>query len=192
MNMPSLQVHQTNASIGINYYQPNMKIQQPKANMHIEQPAATLDIHYRKSELNIDQSEAFADVGQKSAARRTREWAEQAKQMLSAGVARRAREGDQMMQIENGANAFAQISKQKSNPPIKEIGIGFLPKTPFRVKIDYDPGEVDVNFTPHKPRIDVTANKPIIQHESWRAEIYLQQKESFDLEFVNLQMDKYV
>ncbi len=192
MNMPYLQVNQTGGQLGINYYQPNMKIQQPQADMRIEQPAAILDINFKKSELHIDQTEAFADVDQKSAARRTREWAEQAKQMLAQGVARRAREGDQMMKIENGGGAVAQISKQKSNPPMKEIGIGYLPKTHFRVKIDYNPGEVDINVTPNKPRIDVTPNKPTIQHENWRADIYLQQKDSFDLEIANFQMDKYV
>lgn len=192
MNMPYLQVNRTDARLGINYHQPNMKIQQPQADLQIEQPAAELQINYKKSELNIDQTEAFADVDQKSPARRTKEWAEQARQLLSEGVSRRAREGAQMMKIENGSGAIAQISKQNSNPPMKEIGIGYLPKTHFRVNIDYDPGEVDVNFTPNKPRIDAKANKPIIQHENWKAEIYLQQKDSFDLEIANFHMDKYV
>ncbi|MFC5735389.1 DUF6470 family protein [Cytobacillus gottheilii] len=192
MNMPSLQVHQISAQLGINIYQPTMKMQQPQADMRIEQPAATLEINYKKSKLNIDQTEAFADIDQKSAARRTREWAEQGKQMLAQGVARRAREGDQMMMIENGSDAIARISKQNTSPPLKEIGLGFLPKTPFRVKIDYDPGNVDVNFTSSKPRIDVTANKPIMQHENWKADPYLRQKDSFEIEVVNFRMDQYV
>ncbi|WP_080843989.1 DUF6470 family protein [Cytobacillus gottheilii] len=192
MNMPSLQVHQISAKLGINIYQPTMKIQQSQAEMRIEQPAAKLEINYKKSKLNIDQTEAFADVDQKSAARRTREWAEQSKQMLAQGVARRAREGEQMMKIENGGDAIARISKQNSSPPMKEIGIGYLPKTPFRVKIDYDPGDVDVNFTSFKPRIDVTTNKPVMQHENWSADPYLKQKNSFKLEVVNFHMDEYV
>ncbi|WP_370223782.1 DUF6470 family protein [Cytobacillus sp.] len=192
MNMPYLQTHITSAQLGINYSRPDMKMKQPQADLQIKQPAADLEISYEPSSLSIDQSEALADVDRKGPLRRTKEWVEQARQVLAEGVAKRARQGDQMMEIEHGGGAIARISRENSNPPMKEIGFGFLPKTPFRVKLDYDPGKVDIEFTPNKPVIDSKANKPIIEHENWKAEIYIKQKDSIDFELKNFKIDQYV
>ncbi|MDQ0269091.1 DUF6470 family protein [Cytobacillus purgationiresistens] len=192
MSMPYLEAHIRNAQIGIQYDQPNMKIKQPQADLRIQQPAAEVKISREASSLHIDQSEARADGDIKGTSRRVQEWAEKAKHTLTEGVARRVRQGDQMMKIENGGGAIPRIAKENGQPAPKSIGIGFIPKSHFRVQIDYDPGKVDIEVIPHEPIIDAQINKPIIDHENWKANIYLQQKESVSFELKNFNVDEYI
>lgn len=190
--MPYLETTIRNAQIGIQYDQPNLKMKQPQADLRIQQPAADLKISHEASKLYIDQSEALADVDYKGTGRRVKEWAEQAQVTATEGIARRVSEGDAMMKIENGAGVIPQIAKQYSKSPIKSPSIGYLPKTHFRVNIDYDPGSVEVDVQRNDPIIDARINKPVIDHEYWRANVYLQEKESLSFELKNFNVDEYI
>ncbi|MGX1429616.1 uncharacterized protein DUF6470 [Cytobacillus horneckiae] len=190
--MPYLETTIRNAQIGIQYDQPNLKMKQPQADLRIQQPAADLKISHEASKLYIDQSEALADVDYKGTGRRVKEWAEQAQVTATEGIARRVSEGDAMMKIENGAGVIPQIAKQYSQSPIKSPSIGYLPKTHFRVNIDYDPGSVEVDVQRNDPIIDARINKPVIDHEYWRANVYLQEKESLSFELKNFNVDEYI
>lgn len=192
MHTPYLEITTKQAQLGINYYQPVMKIKQSQADVSMHQPPAKLTISHEASRLFIDQSEARADLDNKGAGRRVAEAAEQAKMTALTGISRRVREGDAMMKIENGAGAIPQIAKQNSEPNQKTPGIGYLPKNHFRVQIDYDPGNVDVNVTPQTPAIDVSINRPQIAHENWQAQIYLQQKEAINFELRDFQVDQLI
>ena len=62
----------------------------------------------------------------KSVFRRSAENAQFGKQSVMEGIARRAQEGQQLVQIENGGNAIAEIAKQNGTPPPAQLGIRFV------------------------------------------------------------------
>ena len=63
-----------------------------------------------------------------------------------------------------GQNTIQQIAIQKFGPkPTNNINIKFIPSYDA-VKIQVDPGSIDINITPQKPKIDVQVNEPIIDY----------------------------
>lgn len=148
MKIPQLRLENTSAQIGIQTTKAVNEIEQPKADLSIEQPKGDLEIKTKKSKLTIDQTQARADVDLKSVFRRVEEFAQQGYQGLLEGIARRAQQGNELMQIENGGNPIASQAKQNSQNPLKEFGLAFIP-SPGSVKIDYVPARVEINYS-HK------------------------------------------
>lgn len=189
MNFPTINYTITNAELGLRHIRPEARIRQPQADLEITQPQADLQIKVTPSKLNIDQSEAFADMDYKGPLRRTREWVEKALQEYNSNVSRTAQQGDQMMRIENGGGAIPRIAKENGEPPLKEQGLGYLPKDRFRVKIDYQPAELEVKVTPREPIINSRMNKPIIDIPRWQVNHYMKQMPSVEFETVGQQVD---
>src|SRR5690625_6897682 len=77
-------------------------IQQPKATQEIRQPSADLSIQTRPGRLTIDQSQAWYDMGLKSAIVSRNDWAREGYQNVMEGIDRRRREGDEIRKSEHG------------------------------------------------------------------------------------------
>ena len=69
----------------------------------------------------------------KSIFRRSEEWAAEGERAIGEGMGRRAEEGSQLVKIEGGGNAIAQIAKANGSPS-KQFTIGVIPSF-FSVKI---------------------------------------------------------
>ncbi|MBU8905988.1 DUF6470 family protein [Desertibacillus haloalkaliphilus] len=179
MQVPSIQISTTNAKIGIQTNRPTLEIKQPHADVQIRQEHFDhVHISRRAAKLYIDQSEAFADAGLKSAMRVNEEAFEKGKQKALQYMAKVSQEGDRLMKIENGGGQIPQIAKANSDLMMKELGLGFVPSSPFKVKFNYDPGELSFNYRRSDPEINITKNDPIINIPKWQTDIYLQQKPS--------------
>ena len=160
MNIPQLQIQTTRGVLGLQITKPVQEIEQPKATQSIQQPAATLEISTTRSQLSIDTTENRADIDMKSVFRRSAENAQFGKQSLMDGIARRAQEGQQLVQIENGGNAIANIAKQNGTPPPAQLDIRFIGDR-SKLQMSITPGTTNINATQQKPIHDVQINKPI-------------------------------
>ena len=183
MRIPQIQIQTTNAQIGLTIPEPQQKIKQLPADMQIRQPAAELTIETTEGILQIDQTQVRADLGFYSLPDLARNAAQKGKEMILQGIARRAREGEQLGDIAHGNNAIASIAASKNeNRQQKELGIKFIPSY-GAVKLNYTPGNVDINVQPNEPQINVMIRKPVHDYTPGKVSVELLQKPSIEIDW---------
>lgn len=160
MNIPQLQIQTSRGILGLQIDKPIQEIEQPKATIHQEQPAAILEISNTRSQFSIDTTDVRADIDLRSVFKRNEEYAQLGKQGFMEGIARRAQEGQQLARIENGDNAIVEIAKQNTLLPPAPLGIRFVADR-TKIQMSFQPGTLEINATPQKPKYDVQVNKPI-------------------------------
>ena len=161
MKLDHIQIHTTDAKLALNISDPVQHIEQPRAKQHIEQPAATLEIHSTPAKLLIDSSQAYRDLGLYTPKEAVEVNAQKGKQKAMEGVARRASEGDQMMNIsKNSGDAIQRIAASKAIPAPPQMAITWKPSV-GAVKIHYQAGNLDINIQRHQPKIDIQIGKVV-------------------------------
>jgi hypothetical protein len=185
MNFPQIRLQSTPSSIGIKTTPGKLKVETPPPALDIQQPKAKMEIERRPSKLTIDQTEARADMDLKSVRRRIEDFAKQGYEDWLSGLARVAQDGDELMMIENGGNAIAAQAKRNSENPMYDFNIGWIPSA-GSVKIQYDPGEVNVKFEPQKVINNTQVVKPYINVSKAQVDISLQKYADLQIDFVNL------
>lgn len=166
MRLPQIQIQTTDIAIDLQIQKPIQKIKQPKATQTIEQPAAILDINTTRGRLKIDSSQARRDLGLIGPLESNEKWAREGMKLALEGAARRAKEGRQLMENagkDQGNSIIQNIAKQNHGPKRVPFNVKFVPSVDS-VKIEYIPGETDIQFTPQKPKIDAKVNKPIHEY----------------------------
>lgn len=163
MNIPQIQIQSTRGILDLQIIKPTQEIEQPKAGISMEQPAAILEISTTRSQLSIDTTEARAEIDLKSIARRISENAHRSKQVAMEGIGRRASEGQQLVNIQNGGNMIGELAKQNGTPPPAPLGIRFIGNK-SGVQMSFQQGTTTIQVTPQKPKVDVQVNKPIHQY----------------------------
>ncbi|KPB05648.1 DUF6470 family protein [Bacillus sp. CHD6a] len=185
MLFPQIRMQSTFAQTELQIQKPVQQIEQPSAELSIEQPKAELTMQRTPSRLTIDQTQARADMDLKSVGRRIEEAAQLGRQDWLEGIARVAQDGNELMRIEDGDGAIARQSKRNSEGPPKEFNIGWIPSH-FSVKIDYEPGRVDIDVQERKPVIDAKINKPFQEYTPGSAQVRLANYPSLEIDFENL------
>jgi Family of unknown function (DUF6470) len=183
MQIPQLRMQSTQAILGIEKSNSSIQIQQPQAQMELHQPKGEIEMKRIPPKLTIDQTEAWADMNLKSAIRRNKEAAGEGYQAWMQYLAKTAQEGSELMKIENGGGAIAAQAKRNGQLPKHELGLGFIP-SPFSVKFNYQPG--DVQITPHTYDVvsNIKAQKPIIHYQPGSVNYHLQQKNSLQFDIL--------
>lgn len=184
--MPQIRIESVKGQIGMKTIPANQSIEQPKAVVEIQQPPAELHIERRPSKLTIDQTKAWEDMNLKSTTRLIEGFAQEGRQQAMEGTARRAEEGDELMRIENGGNPIPSIAKRSSERPEASFNIGFIP-SPFSVKLHYEPSVLDIQWTRRDPIIRVEPQKPVVDYEPGKVDIYMEREPSLKIDFVNLE-----
>lgn len=182
MNIPQIRIQTTPAVTEMNTRQGQLTIEQPPGELQIEQPKAEMNISRVPGKLTIDQTQAREDVDLKSLKRRMEDAAQQGRQDMLTGIARRIQEGAELMKIENGFKSIQTIAKRKTDGEQKQFGLGFVPSA-GSVKIAYDPGSVEVQITPNKPKVNYTVNKPEINFQPGKVQIDMKQYSSVEINF---------
>lgn len=185
MQIPQIRMESQFAKIQINQTNAKLHIQQELPKMLMEQPPAEITIRTTPSRLSIDQTQAWEDMNLMSIRRRNQQFAAEGLRAGQEGIARIVREGNELMKIENGGNTIPVQAKRNYSPPMKELGIKFIPSH-FAVKIDYQPSEVHIDATPNKPKIQAQVQAPQFQYEPGRVETSLLQRNNLDISFVNI------
>lgn len=155
MKLDRVDIRTTDQKVDIHSTQAKLTMSSTKPQVKMEQPAATLEISTEAAKLQIDQSQAWRDMGLLTPLEAGDQAAQKGMQAVKEGTARRAREGEQMMHIENGGNAIAQIAKGKLGITPVRSAIKWIPSADA-VKSTYVPGNVDIRITPHEVQYDVT------------------------------------
>lgn len=191
MQLPRLELHNTFAKLGIEQRNATIHIRQPQADMSYNQPQPEVKMHKTKGKLTIDQTEAFADAGLKHPFRMTKEQFSRSKQKVLQSIGAKASEGDQLMKIEHqGLSVIPQIAKNKSEPPMKEFNIGFVPESTSKVKIHYQPSEIKIDVNLENFKLHVKPNKPIIKFNQGDLQIYLKQKANLRIQAVGANINQ--
>lgn len=185
MQLAQIRLQSTNAQINMSTTPAVQEIEQPQADLSIEQPKAELSIETTPGQLTIDQTKAREDVDLKSIGKRIEEFAQYGRQDWLSGLARMAQEGNSIMKIENGGNPIAEIGKSRSEGEQKQFNIGWIPSH-FSVKTNYTPAKVDIQVKVNQPIINSKINKPIHNYRPAKVNIEVGQKQSLNIDFVNL------
>jgi len=185
MLFPQIRLQSIFAKTELEIQKPVQQIEQPKAELSMEQPKAELTMRRTAGRLTIDQTQAREDMDLKSVGRRIEEAAQFGRQDWLAGLARVAQDGNEMMRIENGGGAIARQAKRNNEGQQKEFNIGWIPSH-FSVKIDYEPGKVDIDVQERKPIIDAKINKPVHDYTPGSAKVRLANHPSLEIDFENL------
>ncbi|MEM5016190.1 DUF6470 family protein [Metabacillus indicus] len=183
MNIPQIRLESRFAKIGIETVNAKLSIEQKPADLSIQQPKAELSIRTTPGKLTIDQSKAREDVDLKHISKRIEEAADMGRQDLLSGIARRIRQGDEQMRIENGGRPLTAQAKANSERPEKQFNIGFIPSH-FSVKLAYQPAEVKIDVKTNDPIIESTTNKPIMDYEAGDVNIHLAERNQLKIDFV--------
>nr|WP_315055769.1 DUF6470 family protein [uncultured Lysinibacillus sp.] len=186
MRLPQIQIQTTDIQMDLHIAKPQQHIEQPKATLHIEQPAAILEINTSRGILKIDSSQARRDIGMIGPLESSANYAEKGKQEVLKGIARRAREGNQLMDNagkDQGRAIIQNIAKQNHGPHRTPFNIKFVPSI-GSVKIDYTPGSTDVNIERREPIIDAKVNKPIYEYTPGKVTGTMIQRPDVDIDVI--------
>ncbi|MEB1806670.1 MAG: DUF6470 family protein [Bacillaceae bacterium] len=190
MNMPRIDITTTRGEIGRQSDRSPMQIRQRPADLQIQQQHTdNLQISKRATKLLIDQTAAFADANLKGPMKRVEESAQKGKQKVMGYIQKKVQEGDQMMKIENGNGAIAQISASNSQLQTYNFNYGAIPK-PLSVKFNYDPGETNITINQDTINVQVNKNAPQITIPKWQSNAYLKQKNSITFQAVGTQINR--
>lgn len=188
MQLPQIRIESQFASIGIRQPSGQQEIRQPKAELTIQQPQANFSMQTTKSKLTIDQTKAWEDMNLMSTARRVEVSAQEGKSALLEGMQRRAQQGSELMEIENGGNPIKQQAIINGHDQMKSIGFKYIPSQ-FSVKFHYQPAEVHIDAQANRPMIEVQINKPEHNYERGQVEIFMEKYGQLDINYTNIFLD---
>ncbi|WP_308418970.1 DUF6470 family protein [Virgibacillus oceani] len=173
------------AMIAIQQTPGRQEIQQPRAELSIQQPKAEISMSTTPSKLRIDQTQAWEDMNLMHIFKRIEKFANDGHQGLMEGIARRVRQGDELMKIENKGNPIAGQAIENGFDQMKSLGIKFIPSMDA-VKIHYQPSDLKIDVKVNKPRIEAEAHKPLHEYHRGNVSISMKQFSNLDINFANL------
>lgn len=185
MQLPQIRLNSLFARIEIERTSPQHSIEQPKAELDIQQPKAEMTIDRIPSKLSIDQSKAWEAMDLKNIFRRIEEFAQNGYQDWLKGLGRRTSEGEQLMKIENKGHPIVSLAKQNSEKPMLDFNIGFVPPH-NSVKIDFDPGKLNIQWEPKKVINNTRTQKPIIEYNPGKVTTKIKNYPQLKIDFANL------
>ncbi|WP_079710764.1 DUF6470 family protein [Paraliobacillus ryukyuensis] len=185
MDLPQIRINSQPALISIQTNNAQQSIQQPKATQQISQPKADVQIEKTPSKLTIDQTQAWNDMGLKSTIVAQEDAAREGYQKVMQGIARRTRQGEQLMKIENNSKPIPNQAIENGHRKQKSFNIGWIPSV-FSVSTDYRPAEIDISVQVNQPIINHTPNKPVFQYQRGAVETGIRQEADLQIDFENL------
>jgi hypothetical protein len=188
VQFPQIRLHQTYAQIGLRITQPVQEIQQKPAELSLKQESAQMSIENKPSQLIINDEQFWNDLGFKSIPTISQESAQHGRETVLDYIATKAQEGDQLAKIEHKSDAIVGIVTEKVLQPKADFNIAFIP-SPGSVKIQFTPAELHINWKKGGADIQITPNKVIHHYTPGKTEVYLQQRQLLQIDFVGTNID---
>lgn len=185
MKVPSIQMESRFGRINIEQTPAKIDIRQTNATQTIEQPKAEMNIKNSKGNMQIDQSQAWEERNLMSTIQLNKRHAQEGLSAIKEGVARRAEQGTQLIKIETGTNGIAEQAVKNGHRQFKQLGIKYVP-SPFSVKINYKPGDLNIDIQPRKPIIDVQINKSELSFRRGNVHISMSQYPALQISVIDL------
>jgi len=184
-----IEIHRTDALIGIRTTHAEQSIQQPMADMQVRQKHPRVEIHSEQVRVILDQQECFNESGLMDTTALLDDMKQRSEEAVLEGIGRRVDEGNSMAAIENGGNAIAEIAFSNSFDN-KEFNVVAMPRS--RPKIDFVGGTVDIRVDEGTVDIGLKVNPPIIDVKLGDVDIFLRQQPSLSFRFVDSRIDTKV
>ncbi|QKY69940.1 DUF6470 family protein [Lentibacillus sp. CBA3610] len=159
MRLPQIRMESRMAQIKIQQTPARQEIRQPEADISIRQPNADVSMETKPSKLTIDQTQAWEEMGLMHILKRIEKFANDGHRGAMEGVARRAKQGKDLMKIENEGNPVVSQAMTNAYDQQKPLGITFIPSN-FAVTTHYEPAEVQINVNVNEPVINNEPRKP--------------------------------
>jgi Family of unknown function (DUF6470) len=185
LDIPQIRLESRFVKLSLETVNASLEIQQPKADLSIQQPKAELSIQTTPGKLTIDQTKAREEVDLKHISKRIAEAADQGREDVLSGIARRIQQGDEQMRIENGGKPLTAQPKTNSEREIKQFNIGFIPSH-FSVKLNFQPAEVKIDVQRNAPIIESKINKPIMDYKAGEVKVALAERNQLKIDFVSI------
>lgn len=185
MNLPSIEIRQQFAKIGMESSRASMKIEQPRADLSIQTTRPEVSIESPRGELTIDQSRAWDALAIGDHLQSMNQIYSEIKNIVMQTIGKIVDEGNQLAAIHRDTNAIADIAQ--------DITIDFF-ELNFAGYASVD--NVDISYTARKPEIEVNLGSvnlevqrhdPIISSEPAKLNIYMLQHNK--LEIIPPQLD---
>ncbi|MEW6447581.1 MAG: DUF6470 family protein [Bacillota bacterium] len=166
-----LVVEQQGAVIGIAQNRPAIVQESTRPVFQLDRQAPRLEISGGGVSVRIEQTQCFIERGLKPPSVLANECARAGRGAALEGVARRAREGDFLAAIEEGATvADVALPEEKC-----EVALALLPRT--RPVVEFIEEPLQVNAVPGKVTVDFTPGTVSFEVPSWPyLQVYLQQE----------------
>ncbi|WP_424766654.1 DUF6470 family protein [Paenibacillus sp. sgz302251] len=179
MQIPQIQIRQQYAKIGIDADMGKQSIEQPKATLEIKQNQAVQSISQPKGQLDINQDRAWDALGLGNSLETMSKIYSMASDMALQGLARIVEKGNRMADIHLGGNPIAEMALdwQRTFPEFDFRGEA----STDNVDVNYTPGQLSIETTPGRVEIHAQINRPIIQYERGKLDIYMQQHPSLQI-----------
>jgi hypothetical protein len=189
VQFPQIRLQQTYAQIGLKITQPIQELQQKPAELSIKQESAKMTIEKKPSQFKVDDEQFWNDLGFKSIPTILQESAQNGRETVLEYIGTKAQEGDQLAKIENKSDAIVGIITDKVLPQKADFNIGFIP-SPGSVKIQFTPAEIHIDWKKGGADIQVTPNKVVHNYTPGKTEVYLQQKQQLQIDFVGTNINQ--
>ncbi|WYP25825.1 DUF6470 family protein [Alkalihalobacillus sp. FSL W8-0930] len=149
-------IQTTDVKLQMKTSRPQMRIEQGSAEMKIHKNGSdTLEISQEAATLFIDQSKAFSEANLKPTTQLAADWAAKGQAAASEYVAEKAQEGKQLTRIERGVT-FARLAEQQNVSPPPSSTIAYMPHSVDRVKIQVQPGKLNIQAPNSELSIQIT------------------------------------
>lgn len=185
MNLPSIEIRQQFAKLGMESSFATNKIEQPRADVSIQTTRPEVSIQSPRGELLIDQSRAWDALAIGSNLQSMKQIYSEIKNIVLQAIGKTVDEGNHLAAIHLGTNAIADNAQDTTVDFFELNFAGYA-------SVD----NVDISYTARKPEIElnrgnvdieVQRNDPIISTEHSKLNIYMLQHNS--LEIIPPQLD---
>ncbi|WP_141506477.1 DUF6470 family protein [Paenibacillus luteus] len=173
MQIPSIQMHLQHAVLSIDADIGKQQIEQPRPTVDIEQAKSQLQMSTTRGRLDINQDRVWDALGLGNNLETMSKIYSMASDIALQGIARIVQKGDQMASIHLGGNPIAEMARewQRTFPEFDFRG----PASFDNIDMNYTPAELSIETSPGKVNINVQVNKPILEYERGKLDIYMSQ-----------------
>lgn len=156
----------------------------------MERTPLDLGTHNEFPLIQIDQSQCFAESGQKGNVDLAVEIKQNVYSQVMSGIAEKAMEGDRLASIDNGGNPLADIAFQKGLDEEHYFNVVSMPRS--RPRIDFKEGKVSYNVTGGGVKINYVPQKPIVDVTLGDVEVGYSQKPYLDIEYIGNKLNQQI
>lgn len=176
--LPILQIRTTPSLLSIDADPGQFSLRQPKADVQLQTRPAKLTVQSHVPKLNVDQSRAFAAYTGGNMIDMNARIYSGIQQIFLQNIANRVQQGNQLAEIHKPGNTIANIIgedwKGTSFPEIRGQA------SSDNVDVRFDVQAPDISYTPAVSEMNVKVNRPEIEYQRGKLDIYVKQYASVE------------
>lgn len=183
--MLRLNIETQPAKLGLMLRMPQVELDRVGKGMQIDSKPPAIDISIDFPMIEIDDAAPKAEIGLKPTLMIARELAAAGRQAAHDGIARWAREGDELARIESGTD-FAAVAAERAWPgDNRQINVDVAPKSRIKVRVH---GRLEIEARPGRMELDMEPEKVSVALRPGVVKSYLAQKAAIEIHVVG---DRY-